>query len=111
LLIIVICEVLVYVITASPFPLILLEMMISGYVISNKSFQYLEIEGFIITIAVFLLFVNSSIPFYIYLISSKSFRRDFKQLMINGYRKLRRKPTILPVLRTNRTLAQRETRV
>jgi hypothetical protein len=55
--------------------------------------------------------VNSSIPFYIYLISSKSFRRDFKQLIVNGYRKLRRKPTILPVLRTNRTLAQRETRV
>jgi hypothetical protein len=111
LLIIVICEVLVYVITASPFPLILLEMTISRYVVSNKSVRYLQIEGFIFSIAIFLLFVNSAIPFYIYLVSSKSFRRDFKQLIINGYRKLRRKPTILPVLRTNQALTQRETRV
>jgi hypothetical protein len=111
LLIIVICEVLVYVITASPFGLILVEAMISGYVRPNKSIQYLQIEGFIFTITIFLLFVNSAIPFYIYLISSKSFRRDFKQLIINGYRKLTGKPPIQPSLRTNQTLTQRETRV
>jgi hypothetical protein len=86
-------------------------MTISRYVVSNKSVRYLQIEGFIFSIAIFLLFVNSAIPFYIYLVSSKSFRRDFKQLIINGYRKLRRKPTILPVLRTNQALTQRETRV
>jgi hypothetical protein len=111
LLIIVICEVLVYVITATPFALILLEILISGYMIPNKSVQYLEIEGLIITIAIFLLFVNSAIPFYIYLISSKSFRRHFKQLIINGYRKLTRQATILPVLNRNQELAPRETRV
>jgi hypothetical protein len=111
LLIIVISEVLFYVATTSLFPLTLLEIMISGYVISNKSVQYLQIEGFIFSIAIFLLFVNSSTSFYIYLVSSKSFRRDFKRLIINGCGQLRRKPTILPALRTNRALTQRDTRV
>jgi len=109
LLIMVISEVLLYIVTTIPFPLILLEMMISGYAISNKSIQYYQIEGFILTIAYLLLFLNASIPFYIYLISSKSFRRDFKQLFISTYRKLRRRPTILPVSRIHQTVAQRET--
>jgi hypothetical protein len=111
LLIIIISEVLVYIVTATLFPLILLEMMISRYVISNKSVQYSQLESFILTIAYFLLFINSAIPFYIYLIASKSFSRDFKQLIINGYRKLTRQPPMQPILRTNQTLTQRETRV
>jgi hypothetical protein len=111
LLIIVIAEVVTYVITAALAPLIQLEMMISGYVMPNKSFQYLQIEIFILNIAFILLFVNSAAPFYTYLISSKSFRRDFKQLIINGYRKLRRQPPIQIVATIDGTLTQRETRV
>jgi hypothetical protein len=103
LLIIVISEVLLFIIATMPFPLILLEMIISRYTISNKSVQYSQIEGFILTIAYLLLFANSAMPFYIYLISSKSFLRDFKQLIINAYRKLRREPTILTVTRTHQT--------
>jgi hypothetical protein len=94
LLIIVISEVLLFIVATSPFPLILLEMMISRYIISNKSVQYSQIEGFILSIAYLLLFTNSAMPFYIYLISSKSFCRDFKQLIISAYRKLRRQKTI-----------------
>ena len=111
LLIIVIAEVVIYVITTALFPLILLEMMISQYVIPNKSFQYLQIEIFILNIAYFLLFINSAAPFYTYLISSKSFRRDFKQLIINSYWKLRRQTPVQIVSRINQTLTQRETRV
>jgi hypothetical protein len=111
LLIIVISEVLVYVITTTLFPVILLEILISQYVISNKSIQYLQIEMFILNIALVLLTLNSSIPFYIYLISSKSFRRDFKQLITNAYRKLRRQTALMPVPRGNLDLAQRDTRV
>ena len=111
LLVIVISEVVVYIVTTILFPLILLEMMISGYVISNKSSQYIQIEYFILNIAYLLLFVNAAIPFYIYLISAKSFRRDLKQLIINVYRKLRRQPTILAVPKTNQTLRHQETRV
>jgi hypothetical protein len=111
LLIIVISEVLLFIIATILFPLILLEMMISRYVISNKSVQYSQIETFILNISYLLLFVNSAMPFYIYLMSSKSFRRDFKQLIINAYRKLRRQPTILPVATIHQSSAQRETRV
>jgi hypothetical protein len=111
LLIIVISEVLVYVITTTLFPLILLEMLISQYVISNKSAQHLQIEIFIVNIALVLLTLNDSIPFYIYLISSKSFRRDFKQLITNVCRKLRRQTAIMPVPRTNLDVTQRDTRV
>jgi hypothetical protein len=110
LLIIVIAEVVTYFVTTALFPLILLEMLISEYLIPNKSFQYLQIEIFIVNIAVFLLFVNSAAPFYIYLISSKSFRRDFKQLIINSYRKLTRQTPVEIVARTGRRLKQQETR-
>jgi hypothetical protein len=111
LLIIVISEALLFIAATILFPSILLEMVISGYVISNKSIQYLEIEGFILTIGYFLLLANSAMPFYIYMISSKSFRRDFKQLIISAYRKIRRQPTIVTVATIHQPSAQRETRV
>jgi hypothetical protein len=111
LLIIVISEVFIYLVTTASYPLILLETTISRYVISNKSVQYSQIENFIWTIAILLLSIASGIPFYVYLISSKSFRRDFKKLIMNGYRKLRRQPTILPVPRAHRTPAQQDNRV
>ncbi len=90
LLIIVISEIFVYVVTTALYPLIQLETIISQNVLTNKSFQYSQIEIFILTISGFLLFINSAAPFYTYLISSKSFRRDFKQLIINIYGKLTR---------------------
>ncbi len=91
LLIIVIAELAVYVLTTALIAFILIEMLISEYVMPNKSLQYLLIEIFIANIAVFLLFVNRAAPFYTYLISSKSFRRDFKQIIKNSYWKLRDK--------------------
>jgi hypothetical protein len=111
LLIIVIAEVVTYVVTTALFPLIQLEMMISGYLIPNKSFQYLQIEIFILNIAYFLLFINCAAPFYTYLISSKSFRRDCQELIINTYWKLTRQIPVKTVSRTDRTLTQRETRI
>ena len=109
LLVIVIAEVFVYVITIVPFPLINLEMMISQYVLSsNKTFQYLEIEIFILSMAYFLLFLSSATPFYIYLMSSKAFRRDFKQLIRNGYRKLRRQPAMSTISGGDRTVSRRD---
>jgi len=111
LLIIVIAELVTYVLTTALFPIIQLEMIISGYVIPNKSFHYLQIEIFILNIAVFLLSINCAAPFYTYLISSKSFRRDFKQIIKNSYWKLTRQTPVETIPRTNRTLTQRETRV
>jgi hypothetical protein len=112
LLIIVIAEVIVYVITTTLFPLILSEMLISPYVLPNKSFQYLQIEISILNIALFLLSISSAAPFYTYLISSKSFRRDFKQLITNSYWKLRGQAPVVQVnSRTGRALIQRDTGV
>jgi len=111
LLIIVIAEVFVYVVTTVLFPLIQLEMMITRYAMPNKSFQYSQIEIFILNIAYFLLSINSAAPFYTYVISSKSFRRDFKQLITNTYRKLTNQTRVEPLSKTDRTLTQRETRV
>jgi hypothetical protein len=85
--------------------------MISGYIVLNKSAQYSQIEGFILTIAYLLLVANSAMPFYMYLITSKSFRRDFKQLFISAYRKLRGQSTIMTVSAIHNTLAQRTTGV
>jgi hypothetical protein len=111
LLIIVIAEVITYVVTTLLLPLIQLELMITGYVISNKSSQQLQIEYFILNIAYFLLSVNSAAPFYTFLISSKSFRRDFKQLILNGHRNLNGQPPVGTFSKTNRPLAQQETDV
>jgi hypothetical protein len=111
LLIIILAEILVYVVTTSPFPLIELAMLIGQYVMPNTSFQYFEIEIFIINLAVFSLFVSSAAPFYTYLISSKSFRREFKQLIMKSYWKLRRQTPVETVSRIDRTVTQPKTRV
>jgi hypothetical protein len=111
LLIIVIAEVFTYFVTTALFPLILLEILISEYLMPNKSFQYLQIEIFILNMAVFLLFVNCAAPFYTYLISSKSFRRDFKQLITKIYWKLRRQTPAVIVARGDQTLTQGKTHI
>lgn len=104
LMIIIISEVLLYVVTTALYPLILLEVMISQYIIPNKSVQYLQIESFILNIGFIFVSINSVVPFYVYLISSKSFRRDFKQLIIKYYRKLTRQATIPTPFGTNQVL-------
>jgi hypothetical protein len=111
LLIIVIAEVFIYFVTTNVFPFILIEILITEYVMPNKSFEYLQIEIFIVNIATFLLFVNSAAPFYTYLISSKSFRRDFKQIIIHAYWKITRQTPVEIVPRIDQTLRRRETRV
>jgi len=111
LLIIVIAEIFVYVVTTILYPLIQLETLISQYVLPNKSFQYSQIEIFILNISGFLLFINSAAPFYTYLISSKAFRRDFKQSIINIYGKLTGQTPDPTITVRDRTLTQRETRL
>jgi hypothetical protein len=111
LLVIVISEVFVYIITSILYPFIYLEATISNYIISNKSVQYRQIEGFMYNIAYLLIFINSAAPFYTYLVSSKSFRQDFKQLIINNYRKIRRHRVNPTVHRMDQTATQRERRL
>jgi hypothetical protein len=94
----VISEVLVYVVTASFYPITVIEMMISQNIISNKSVEYLQIESFLSFIGLFFVFINRASPFYIYLIVSKPFRRNFIELITSNAR-----------LRTRSSLSRRNT--
>ncbi|CAF1182316.1 unnamed protein product [Adineta steineri] len=95
LLTIVMYEIFIYVLTASLYPIVLVETMISNNTASNKSAQYLQVENFLLFISFLLLNVNSAAACYIYLILSKSFRRDFKQLFMYTYRKLTRQTEVV----------------
>lgn len=92
LLILVIAEVIVYVITTALFPIVLLETLISNYILEKKSFYYFIAEIFALNISFYLLYIFSAAPFYIYMVASTSFRRDWLQLIVFGYRKLMRQP-------------------
>lgn len=111
LLIIVIAELVTYVVTSTPYPLILLEIAASQSLLVNKSVQHSQIETFILNIAYLLLVFNSAVPFYTYSISSKAFRQDVKKLIINTYRKITRQILVENVSTATQSLAQRQTRV
>ena len=111
LLVLVLSEVIIYVSTTSLFPAVLLEMMISQYIMPTKSLQYFQAEMFALNVAILLLYIDSAAPFYTYVISSVSFRRDIQQLIIYWCRKAERPAPHQTRLQTNRALTQRETRV
>jgi len=109
LLILVISELILYAVTTIPYPLIFSETIISRYIIPNKSVQYSQIEALIFTIVYLLVNVNHGASFYVYFVLSKSFRRDWKQLITNGSRKLRRQPRTIATIRMNQRVIQQET--
>ena len=63
-------------------------------------------EQFIYQIFVFLLYIYSAMPVYTYLISSKSFRRDFKRLMKDIYRILSGQNTAQVATRERKSVMQ-----
>jgi uncharacterized membrane protein len=108
----VISEVLVYILTACFYPITLIEMLISQNIIPKKSIQYLQVESFLSFLGFFLLYINRALPFYIYLIVSKPFRRNFVQLFIKFYQKLRRQQqSVEAVPRTDQQLTIRDAHV
>ena len=111
LLVLVSAEVVVYIITQALFPVILLETMISQYIQPNKSVHYFLAKIFMWNVAVFLLYIFSAAPFYTYMISSSSFRRDFYQLIVAGYQKFTQQTPNRPVPRICQIEMQRDTRV
>ena len=111
LLIIVTAEITTYVVTTTLYPVILLETILSQNVLSNKSVLYSQIESFILSIAYLLLFFNSAVPFYTYLIASKSFRRDSKKFIRNMYHKITRQTPVENTVSTTRPLTQKEPHV
>ncbi|CAF1543218.1 unnamed protein product [Adineta ricciae] len=112
LLILVMSESTVYFITTIPYSFINLEILVSKSVLTNKSAQYSQIETFINAVAFLILYINNAIPFYIYLITSGTFRQDVKQLFVDIYRKPTRQPAAVRTNNARRTIltkTQRET--
>jgi hypothetical protein len=111
LLVLVIAEAFAYIITTSLFSAIILERMISSYVMPNKSLQYVQAEIFVLNVSYSLLFVYSGVSFYTYMISSKSFRRDFKQLIMKSYQNVKRQGLAQTTRITGQRVTQRDTHV
>jgi hypothetical protein len=82
LLTMVLTEVLVYAATMFWYPFILLEIALTTYLDVSKSTEHIQIEGLLSTIATLLIYINSAIAFYLYLIVSKPFRKDLKEFII-----------------------------
>lgn len=57
------------------------------------------------------MFIFSAAPFYIYMILSAAFRRDFIQLMVITYRKLRKRLFDRPDTWANTRMTRKEPRV
>jgi hypothetical protein len=74
----VLAEVIVYLITTLPYPIIIIEMAATNYMGINKSIERIEMESFLLTVSFALIYLNCSTPFYTYFAVSKKFRKDFK---------------------------------
>lgn len=97
MLIMVIAEIICYSITMIVYPIIALEITISNYIVIDKSIERLQIEGFIMFFAQFLISTNNSLPFYLYLSVSKNFRNEVKKFLNKYWRKLTGQPAAIEV--------------
>jgi hypothetical protein len=73
-------EVLVYMITSTPNSISLI-YDVATYNIVNKSMQRLEIESFVSFLGQFFIYSIGITPFYLFMLTSKPFRREFIRLL------------------------------
>jgi hypothetical protein len=77
-------EVMFYVVTTLPFSIYLIYKMITNNL--TKSEERQQIESFINYITQsFIMYLNTALPFYIYIATSPAFRRQCKQFIIQIY--------------------------
>jgi hypothetical protein len=77
-------EVMFYVISTLPFSIYLVYNLITSNIIKNKERQ--QIESFInYLFQSFIMYFNTALPFYIYISTSPSFRRQCKMVIIRFY--------------------------
>jgi hypothetical protein len=91
LLTMVLAEVLIYAATIFWYPFVLLEIGITTYLGVNKTIEHIQIESLLSTIATLFIYINSAIAFYLYLIVSKQFRKDFHHLITPWRNRSRRR--------------------
>ena len=89
-------QVIVYVVTTSLYPATALYRALTDD--SEKSGERLQIENFITFIGgSFLIYLNPASSFYVYLVASKQFRKDFRIILIHFFDQCIGRPTrILP---------------
>jgi hypothetical protein len=93
----VIAEVIVHVSTAIPYSSNLIYDAATYYV-TNKSAQRLEIESFISFLTQFILYLVSVIPFYLFILTSKPFRKEFINIFVRCWDKyILRRVRIVPL--------------
>lgn len=92
----VIAEVIVNIVTSIPFSINLVYGAVTNYLV-NKSAIRLEIESFISFLTVFLVYLISVIPFYLFMVTSQPFRNQFFSVFIKFWDKcILRKDRIVP---------------
>lgn len=85
----VIAEVLIHITTAIPFSANLLYNA-ATFTVTNKTALQLEINSFFDTIAQVMINTAGFTPFYLFLMSSSTFRREFIAIFIDGWHRLKR---------------------
>ena len=79
-------EVIVYLFSTTPYPVQTLYLTVTSSII--KSTLRLQIESFITYMAYsFLIYINSASPFYVYVSTSRAFRRECKRFFIQTRRR------------------------
>ena len=93
----VIVEVIVNILTTMPFAADVVYGAVT-YNVADKSPQRLEIEAFIFFIAQFLIYLISVTPFYIFIVTSKPFRKEFINIFVKCWNKnIIRRVQIIPM--------------
>ncbi|CAF2723785.1 unnamed protein product [Rotaria sp. Silwood2] len=99
-------EVLVYILSTSFFPTTTLYKAVTTNVV--KSVQRQRIENFVIFLGSnFLLFINPSATFYIFIIASRSYRQECKRVFLGLYMRLTRRMNKVATIATTNTLVDR----
>jgi len=82
-----ICEVCIYFISTLPYPIQTLYLTVTRNTV--KTVDRLEIEGFLTFLAYsFLIYINSASTFYIYLCTSRAFRRQCRRLLKRYWKRI-----------------------
>ncbi|CAF1368112.1 unnamed protein product [Rotaria sp. Silwood1] len=106
LMVMLLSEVLVYVISTSLFPATTLYKAVTANIV--KSVQRQQIENFIIFLGnSFLLFINPSATFYIFIVASHSYRQECKRVFLGLYMRVTGRMNKVATIATTNTLINR----
>ena len=98
----VIAEVIVNIFTSIPYSTNLVYGAVTYYIV-DKSAQRLEIESFITFLTQFLIYLISVAPFYLFILTSKPFRKEFINIFVKCWNKyILRRVRIYPLNEQNR---------